>query len=206
MGRRARIRTPEELKALEEHRREVVRAAVKRHYDRNREFILEQRKARYKSDPQYRERQQLHVLRSDEKRKLKAQGKNVVPAYKAPKERKPLTTRVRINGKLYEVQLYSHSLFCKEVGHGVTPLLLKKLEGLGILPPATYRYPGTGVRLYTIDQIRAFAWVIAKYMPVLNMSSRWQANPKLRETLHAKWAALTKGFADLSTLKEVEDA
>lgn len=106
---------------------EKQRVANKRWYDHHGDKLNKDRKKRYEEDPEYRQQCLMRV------REYRANRKNT-------------KTRTRtLNGTVYPVILVG-----KVAAYaGATPLILRKLEEMGYLPPSSF--PGTH-RVYTEGQ------------------------------------------------------
>lgn len=122
----------------------------KSYYLQHREKLLKKKADRYRKNPEYRE---AAILRSAERKKrLRLEGASDTGG------RKKGPTKPKIfNVPMGKVSLTTTMMSAGQVAQklGRKTQTIRLWEKKGILPPAMYRDPKTGARLYTEDQVTA---------------------------------------------------
>jgi len=129
-------------------------------YEKNKEALSQRRKDRYHKDRDYREK----VLEQNKDyRAKKSQEKPDQPKVKVrtPKHRKPVEMKVKIGGKMQEVNMVHVGAFARAIGRSVPTI--HQWERVGLLPRTPFTLEGKNKqeRLYTAEMIGVVRTVLS---------------------------------------------
>ena len=129
-------------------------------YEQNKDALSQRRKERYHKDKDYRDK----VLEQNKDyRAKKAQEKPQQPKTKVrtPKHRKPVAMKVKIGGKMQEVNMVHVGAFARAIGRSVPTI--HQWERVNLLPKTPFYLRGKNKeeRLYTAEMIGVVRTVLS---------------------------------------------
>jgi hypothetical protein len=159
-------------------------------YEKNREALSKRRKDRYHKDRDYRDK----VLEQNKDyRAKKSQEKPAPPKVKVrtPKHRKPVTMKVKISGKLQEVNMVHVGAFARAIGRSVPTI--HQWERVGLLPRTPFMLEGKNKqeRLYTAEMIGVVRTVLSTRGATISASDL-----RFRQEIEDGWSSVGVSVGD----------
>jgi hypothetical protein len=187
-------------------------AYFRSYYLKNKEKILERRKHRYSTDPDYRE----IIQKSKEFAKLRNLEISTNLDINPVSTGNPLANRAK-KLKIKSPTLGEAVVKFMTIGQlaeavGVAVATCRKWERMNILPPSNYRNEG-GHRLYSIDQVQIVSDVYRKHLnKFADKCEKWKLTEEFQKEIFEKWQSLHMGVnaerfkqTDLSKLSNALD-
>lgn len=153
-------------------------------YEKNKDALSQRRKDRYHKDRDYREK----VLEQNKDyRAKKSQEKPEPPKIKVrtPKHRKPVTMKVKIGGKMQEIDMVHVGAFARAIGRSVPTI--HQWERVGLLPRTPFTLEGKNKqeRLYTAEMIGVVRTVLSTRGATISAS-----DARFRQEIEEGWSAI----------------
>jgi DNA-binding transcriptional regulator YiaG len=129
-------------------------------YERNKEALSKKRKERYHKDKEYREKV-LEQNKEYREKKAKEKPQQSKTKVRTPKHRKPVAMKIKIGGRMQDVNMVHVGAFARAIGRSVPTI--HQWERVGLLPKTPFFLRGKDKqeRLYTAEMIGVVRTVLS---------------------------------------------
>ncbi len=168
-------------------------------YEENKEELAARRKERYANDPEYKERV-LEQNRKHREARKKEEAKKPKPKVRVPRNRKPLTALVLLDGAPTPKELVHIGAFSRAIGKSIPTV--HQWERSGLLPRTPLFMNGNAKkeRLYTAEMIEVVK------VEIIKRSGRVSASDlTFRDDVTAGWLGVGISLKATKVLEEVQD-